>query len=73
MPTIKLTYTDSEYSELEIEAQRQRKTLYQFVWSNPLLTARAQAELTKMESIKRSSILSTQWPRNSSVEPGADK
>jgi len=73
MPTIKLTYTEPEHAELETEAKRQGKTLYQFVWSTPLLVARAQAELTKMESIKRSSIISTQWPRNSSIEPGADK
>ena len=56
MPTINLTYTEPEHAELETEAKRQGKTLYQFVWSTPLLVARAQAELTKMESIKRSSI-----------------
>jgi hypothetical protein len=73
MPTITLQYTDAEHAELEVEAKRQGKSLYHFVWSAPLDVARAQAGLTKLQSIKRSSILSTQWPRNSSVDPGADK
>jgi hypothetical protein len=63
MPTITLQYTDAEHG----------KTLHCFMWATPLLVARAQEGLTKMESIKHSSITSTQWPRNSVVDLGAGK
>jgi len=73
MPIITLHYTDEQHAELDVEAKRQGKSLYHFVWSAPLDVSRAQAGITKLESIRRSSVISTQWPRNTSVDPGADK